>query len=70
MATTPSSTAQALLPGARATQARGSRVSAVLSTDDILATFHEPGALGFYNWLQFFRPRINKADNQFTPIEL
>lgn len=40
------------------------------TTEEILAAWNEPGAAGFYRWLEDVRPCILKADNLYSPVEL
>ncbi len=40
------------------------------TTEEILAAWNEPGAAGFYNWLEDVKPHILKANNHYSPVEL
>ncbi len=40
------------------------------STEEILASWNEPGATGFFNWLEDVQPCILKANNRYSPVEL
>ncbi|GFK92223.1 hypothetical protein NNJEOMEG_00045 [Fundidesulfovibrio magnetotacticus] len=40
------------------------------SGDEILASWREPGAQGFFNWLADVRPQILHADGRYRPVVL